>query len=99
MVSDWARSPATKGGPCISPSSSSDREDVQLGPAGGNRVCVLHRVAARGVDLLRGGGPGAVLLQLQDGTAAENADCKRRARVKPSSGGGGRSPAPALPAG
>lgn len=41
-----------------------------------------HRVAARGVDLLCGGRLSAVLLQLQDGTAAENADRKLCARIK-----------------
>lgn len=35
-----------------------------------------HRVTPRRVDLLRGGRLSAVLLQLQDGEAAENADGK-----------------------
>lgn len=37
---------------------------------------MLHPVSPRGVDLLCGGGLSAVLLQLCDGEAAENADRK-----------------------
>lgn len=57
-------------------SSSSDCEDVQLRQAGGSWVCVQHRVTPRRVDLLCGGRLSAVLLQLQDRKAAENADGK-----------------------
>ena len=57
-------------------SSASDCEDIQLRQKGGSRLCVLHPVTARGVDLLCGRGLRAVLLQLHDGKAAENADRK-----------------------
>lgn len=35
---------------------------------------MLHCVSSRGVDLLRGRRLGALLFQLQDGEAAQNAD-------------------------
>lgn len=52
----------------------SDREGFQVRQEGRSRLCVLHSVTPRGVDLLRGRGPGALLLQLQDGEAAQNPD-------------------------
>lgn len=54
----------------------SDCESFQVRQEGRSRLCVLHCVTPRGVDLLRGRRLGALLLQLQDGEAAQNPDGK-----------------------
>lgn len=60
----------------LCPWSCADREGVQVRQEGRSRLCVLHAVAPWRVDLLRGRRLGALLLQLQDGEAAQNPDCK-----------------------
>lgn len=57
-------------------SPSSDGEDFQIRQKGRSWFCVLHPVTPRGVDLLCGRRLGALLFQLHDGEAAENADRK-----------------------
>lgn len=54
----------------------SDCESFQVRQEGRSRLCVLHCVTPRGVDLLRGRRLGALLLQLQDGETAQNPDRK-----------------------
>lgn len=53
-----------------------DGEDSELRKKGSSRLCMLHTVTARGVDLLCGRGHGAVLLQLFDGKTGKNSDRK-----------------------
>lgn len=53
-----------------------DCESFQVRQEGRSRLCVLHCVTPRGVDLLRGRRLGALLLQLQDGETAQNPDRK-----------------------
>lgn len=60
----------------LCPSLCSDCEVFQIRQEGRSQLCVLHFVTPRRVDLLRRGGLGAVLLQLQDGEAAQNLDRK-----------------------
>lgn len=57
-------------------SSSSDCEDIQVRQKGRSWFCVLHPVTPRGVDLLCGRRLSALLFQLHDGEAAENANRK-----------------------
>lgn len=64
----------------LCPFFCSDCEGLQVRQEGGSRLCVLHSVPPRRVDLLRGRRPGALLLQLQDGEAAQNPDGKSAMR-------------------
>lgn len=56
--------------------SSLGCEDIQGRQKGRSWLCVLHAVTSGRVDLLCGRRFGALLFQLQDGEAAQNADRK-----------------------